>query len=240
MDSQYSSGSWFSYSPLREESEYEVEYQSEIEDSTSEGSEQSGPVGGIQGDSSSQDGSGIATSSSDEDRSGSDFLDDMTVSRFNTLAFSALELYSEQFDTTTLSLALPSEQARCHSLLIDLVDAMCDELEGNGDRNVVIQAQRIFRDYEMFLVRRLRFANPVRVGQAVLEYNDVARTAAGSRRRSRRIAGQTPLVHMDRVVRSRPDEFIVNAVVVAWDSFSRRLQMSRNPSETTSSESSPS
>ncbi|KAF3011337.1 hypothetical protein E8E14_006089 [Neopestalotiopsis sp. 37M] len=212
MDSQYSSGSWFSYSPLREESEYEVEYQSEIEDSTSEGSEQSGPVGGIQGDSSIQDGSGIATSSSDEDRSGSDFLDDMTVSRFNTLAFSALELYSEQFDTTTLSLALPSEQARCHSLLIDLVDAMCDELEGNGDR----------------------------VGQAVLEYNDVARTAAGSRRRSRRIAGQSPLVHMDRVVRSRPDEFIVNAVVVAWDAFSRRLQMSTNPSETTSSESFPS
>ncbi|KAK6206636.1 hypothetical protein LQW54_007588 [Pestalotiopsis sp. IQ-011] len=140
---------------------------------------------------------------------------------FTTMVVDALQVYSEQWDTTALAQCPVEEQDECRELAIRLCDEMGYELTGERTRGDVAALRREFRDYEWRIVKALRFGgDPAKVGKALMESIDYEET---KRRRSRRIVNLAPSVVMANPVKLRPDAYIIDALLVMWDSLSMRV-----------------
>ncbi|KAI0175299.1 hypothetical protein BJ166DRAFT_493782 [Pestalotiopsis sp. NC0098] len=140
---------------------------------------------------------------------------------FTTMVVDALQVYNEQWDTTALAQCPIEEQDECRELADKLCDEMGWELQGERVRGDVVAARKEFRDYEWRIVKALRFGgDPAKVGKSLMESIDYEET---KRRRSRRVLNLAPNVVIANPVKLRPDAYIIDALLVMWESLSLRV-----------------
>ncbi|KAI4593089.1 hypothetical protein KJ359_010177 [Pestalotiopsis sp. 9143b] len=135
---------------------------------------------------------------------------------FTTMAVEAVEIYGRQWDTTALAQCPMEEQNECEELVTKLCDEMSYELMGQRTRGDVVALHKKFRDYEWEIIKVLRSGGDPALIKSI-NYEETKQP------QSRRIVHVAPNVVMTNPVKLRPDAYIIDALLVMWESLSLRV-----------------